>query len=63
VGSPKEPLKDDLSRRLLSTDRMMLAQVFLEAAIETLRALAILDRLGTLQEPDRLRYELAAEPV
>jgi quercetin dioxygenase-like cupin family protein len=27
---PKEPLKDDLSRRLISTDRMMLAQVFLE---------------------------------
>ena len=26
----KEPLKDDLSRRLISTDRMMLAQVFLE---------------------------------
>jgi tetratricopeptide (TPR) repeat protein len=26
-------------------------------------ALAILDRLGTLEEPDRLRYELAAEPV
>ena len=27
---PKEPLKDDLSRRLIATDRMMLAQVFLE---------------------------------
>jgi quercetin dioxygenase-like cupin family protein len=27
---PKEPLKKDLSRRLISTDRMMLAQVFLE---------------------------------
>ena len=27
---PKEPLKDGLSRRLISTDRMMLAQVFLE---------------------------------
>jgi quercetin dioxygenase-like cupin family protein len=27
---PKERLKDDLSRRLISTDRMMLAQVFLE---------------------------------
>jgi len=27
---PKEPLKEDLSRRLISTDRMMLAQVFLE---------------------------------
>ena len=26
----KEPLKDDLSRRLISTERMMLAQVFLE---------------------------------
>jgi len=27
---PKEPLKDDLSRRLIATDRMMIAQVFLE---------------------------------
>jgi quercetin dioxygenase-like cupin family protein len=27
---PKEPLKEDLSRRLISTDRMMLAQVFLD---------------------------------
>jgi quercetin dioxygenase-like cupin family protein len=27
---PKEPLKDGLSRRLISTERMMLAQVFLE---------------------------------
>jgi quercetin dioxygenase-like cupin family protein len=27
---PKEPLKDGLSRRLISTDRMMIAQVFLE---------------------------------
>jgi len=27
---PKEALKPDLSRRLISTDRMMLAQVFLE---------------------------------
>jgi len=27
---PKEPLKDDLSRRLISADRMMIAQVFLE---------------------------------
>jgi quercetin dioxygenase-like cupin family protein len=27
---PKEPLKEDLSRRLISTDRMMIAQVFLE---------------------------------
>jgi quercetin dioxygenase-like cupin family protein len=26
----KEPLKADLSRRLISTDRMMIAQVFLE---------------------------------
>jgi quercetin dioxygenase-like cupin family protein len=26
----KEPLKEDLSRRLISTDRMMLAQVFLD---------------------------------
>jgi quercetin dioxygenase-like cupin family protein len=27
---PTEQLKDDLSRRLISTDRMMLAQVFME---------------------------------
>ena len=27
---PKEPLKDDLSRRLISSERMMLAQVFLD---------------------------------
>jgi quercetin dioxygenase-like cupin family protein len=27
---PKEPLKEDLARRLISTDRMMLAQVFLD---------------------------------
>jgi quercetin dioxygenase-like cupin family protein len=27
---PKEPLKDDLSRRLISAERMMIAQVFLE---------------------------------
>jgi quercetin dioxygenase-like cupin family protein len=27
---PKEPLKEDLARRLISTERMMLAQVFLE---------------------------------
>jgi quercetin dioxygenase-like cupin family protein len=27
---PKEPLKEDLSRRLISTERMMLAQVFLD---------------------------------
>ena len=27
---PKEPLKEDLARRLISGDRMMIAQVFLE---------------------------------
>jgi quercetin dioxygenase-like cupin family protein len=27
---PKEPLKEDLSRRLISAERMMIAQVFLE---------------------------------
>jgi quercetin dioxygenase-like cupin family protein len=27
---PKEPLKEDLSRRLISAERMMVAQVFLE---------------------------------
>ncbi len=27
---PKEPLKEDLSRRLISADKMMIAQVFLE---------------------------------
>jgi quercetin dioxygenase-like cupin family protein len=27
---PKEPLKEDLSRRLISGERMMIAQVFLE---------------------------------
>ena len=27
---PKDPLKPDLSRRLISTERMMLAQVFLD---------------------------------
>jgi quercetin dioxygenase-like cupin family protein len=27
---PKEPLKPDLARRLIATDRMMIAQVFLE---------------------------------
>ena len=27
---PKEPLKEDLSRRLIATERMMIAQVFLE---------------------------------
>jgi hypothetical protein len=35
----------------------------LEATASAKEALAILDRLGTLEEPDRLRYELAAEPV
>jgi len=34
-----------------------------EATAMLQEALAILDRLGTLEEPDRLRYELAAEPV
>jgi hypothetical protein len=33
------------------------------ATATTQEALAILDRLGTLEEPDRLRRELAAEPV
>jgi class 3 adenylate cyclase/DNA-binding SARP family transcriptional activator len=35
----------------------------LEATASAKEALAILDRLGTLEEPDRLRHELAAEPV
>jgi hypothetical protein len=35
----------------------------MEAAASTQEALAILDRLGTLEEPARLRDELAAEPV
>ena len=35
----------------------------LEATASAREALAILDRLGTLEEPDRLRYELVAEPV
>ena len=35
----------------------------LEAKALAKEALAILDRLGTLEEPDRLRHELAAEPV
>jgi tetratricopeptide (TPR) repeat protein len=35
----------------------------MEAAASTQEALAILDRLGTLEEPDRLRHELAPEPV
>jgi tetratricopeptide (TPR) repeat protein len=34
-----------------------------EAMAIAQEALAILDRLGTLEEPDRLRHELAAEPV
>jgi class 3 adenylate cyclase/DNA-binding SARP family transcriptional activator/tetratricopeptide (TPR) repeat protein len=34
-----------------------------EATAIAQEALAILDRLGTLEEPDRLRHELAAEPV
>jgi tetratricopeptide (TPR) repeat protein len=34
-----------------------------EARATAQEALAILDRLGTLEEPDRLRHELAAEPV
>jgi tetratricopeptide (TPR) repeat protein len=34
-----------------------------EATASAREALAILDRLGTLEEPDRLRHELAAEPV
>ena len=34
-----------------------------EATAIAKEALAILDRLGTLEEPDRLRHELAAEPV
>jgi tetratricopeptide (TPR) repeat protein len=35
----------------------------MEAAASAQEALAILNRLGTLEEPDRLRHELAAEPV
>ena len=35
----------------------------LEATASAKEALAILDRLGTLEEPDRLRSELVAEPV
>jgi tetratricopeptide (TPR) repeat protein len=34
-----------------------------EATASAQEALAILDRLGTLEEPDRLRHELTAEPV
>jgi tetratricopeptide (TPR) repeat protein len=43
------------AKRLLGND--------MEAAAIAQEALAILDRLGTLEEPDRLRHELAAEPV
>jgi class 3 adenylate cyclase/DNA-binding SARP family transcriptional activator/tetratricopeptide (TPR) repeat protein len=35
----------------------------MEAAAIAQEGLAILERLGTLEEPDRLRHELAAEPV
>ncbi|HEV8103033.1 MAG TPA: hypothetical protein VGP69_04780 [Gaiellaceae bacterium] len=35
----------------------------MEAAAIAQGALAILDRLGTLEDPDRLRHELAPEPV
>jgi class 3 adenylate cyclase/DNA-binding SARP family transcriptional activator/tetratricopeptide (TPR) repeat protein len=35
----------------------------IEAMASAQEALAILDRLGTLEEPDRLRHEFAAEPV
>jgi tetratricopeptide (TPR) repeat protein len=43
------------AKRLLGND--------VEATASAKEALAILDRLGTLEEPDRLRHELAAEPV
>jgi tetratricopeptide (TPR) repeat protein len=43
------------AKRLMGND--------MEAAASAQEALAILDRLGTLEEPDRLRHELAAEPV
>jgi tetratricopeptide (TPR) repeat protein len=43
------------AQRLLGND--------LEATASATEALAILDRLGTLEEPDRLRGELVAEPV
>ncbi|HEX2304597.1 MAG TPA: AAA family ATPase, partial [Gaiella sp.] len=43
------------AKRLMGND--------VEATGSTKEALAILDRLGTLEEPDRLRYELVAEPV
>ena len=43
------------AKRLMGND--------MEAAAIAQEALAILDRLGTLEEPYRLRHELAAEPV
>jgi tetratricopeptide (TPR) repeat protein len=43
------------ARRLVGDDE--------EATARVKEALAILDRLGTFEEPDRLRYDLAAEPV
>jgi len=43
------------AKRLMGND--------VEATAIVQEALAILDRLGTLEEPDRLRHELAAEPV
>jgi tetratricopeptide (TPR) repeat protein len=43
------------AKRLMGND--------MEATAIAQEALAILDRLGTLDEPDRLRHELAAEPV
>ena len=43
------------AKRLMGND--------MEAAASAQEALAILDRLGTLEEPDRLRHELTAEPV
>ena len=43
------------AKRLMGSD--------VEATASAQEALAILDRLGTLEEPDRLRHELAAEPV
>ena len=43
------------AKRLMGND--------MEATASAKEALAILDRLGTLEEPDRLRHELVAEPV
>jgi tetratricopeptide (TPR) repeat protein len=43
------------AKRLIGND--------LEATASAQEALAILDRLGTLEEPERLRYEIAAAPV